>query len=232
MKKTHKIQLHILHRLLFSESLRYSQIKPYDMEGSQFKHHMNTLMSDNLVIKDKKGTYLLTSKGKEYANRMHTKSSRMKDQAKITTVLCCVNTKKRPHEYLIYTRKKNPFYGCQGFPTEKVWFGEAIYNAACRGLKEETSLKGKGNPVAVRHYTVFSPKGDLLEDKIMYVFKFENPQGKLQGNEEGVFEWVKSTDLRKKITRPLEEFWEIYALLSSGKGQITFKEHKHITDKF
>lgn len=228
----HKIQRAILKKLLFSEVLRYADLKPYEMEGSQFTFHLDSLIAEDWVRKVSKGRYALTASGKEYANRMYTKTAQIRPQAKVTTVMCCINTTAEPREYLLYTRKKNPFYGCQGFPTEKVWYGEDIAVAVSRGLQEETGLIGKPELIAVRHYKVYSKERELLEDKLMFIFKFINPEGKLKGNEEGAFRWIKETEIKKYVRKPLEEFKELFTLLKANNKGVSFSEKEHITDKF
>ncbi|MBU0976008.1 MAG: NUDIX domain-containing protein [Patescibacteria group bacterium] len=232
MTDVHEIKLDILRKLLFSKRLRYSKLKAEEIEGSHFTYHLDALLREDLIKKLDNGLYELTQAGKEYANRMRTRTSEMKIQPKLTTVICCVRTRNSSKEYVIYTRKKNPFFGCQGFPTEKVWFGENIEDAAKRGLKEETNLEGEGNLIGIRHYKVLSKKNELLEDKVMFIFKFENPTGKLIGCEEGKYEWVKEEEIAKKVVKPLEEFEEIYGLLEAEKSSMSFNESIHITDKF
>ena len=232
MKELHPIQLSILKKLLFANTLRYTDIKPdKELENNQFDYHLDKLIKEEFIEKNNK-IYTLTNYEKEFANRMNVKTGRMKQQAKLTTVICCVNTKAQPHEYLIYTRRKHPFYGCQGFPTEKVWFGENIEEAVLRGLKEETGLNGVPKLFAVRHYKVFTHDKKLVEDKVMYVFRFENPRGELKGNEEGEFQWVKDTKIDTYIKKPLEEFFELLTLLKKNFDGINFKELTQVTDKF
>jgi ADP-ribose pyrophosphatase YjhB (NUDIX family) len=230
MKQLHDCQLKILDGLLFTKQARYSQLKPVLMENSQFVFHLKKLITLGLVKKIS-SKYTLTPKGKEQANRIFTKTLKIEPQMKVTTVICAFKEGKEK-SFLLYKRLKNPFYSCLGFPTEKPNWGETIAAAAKRGLKEEASLNGQPQLFAIRHYLVYSEKGKLLEDKHMHAFFFKNPRGKLQGNIEGNFFWVKEDKLKEEITRPLEEFWEFYEALKTFKGEITFKEIKLKTNKF
>lgn len=230
MTEQHEIQLYILHKLLFAKSLRYSQVLPDEMESSQFQFHMRRLIKQGLVKKMSSGSYSLTEVGVEYANRMHKATHEFRKQPKVTTGICPI----RPslNEILIYTRLKNPFYGCQGFATEKVWYGESILNAARRGLREETNLDGVPELIGVRNYKVYSKENELLEDKIFFIHRFIDPKGDLKSTDEGKFEWVKIDDVEKVVTNPLEEFRETLEILLNYKGTISFKEVTHLTDKF
>lgn len=232
MKQLHEVQLKILKDLLFSQSLKYSEIKPLAMENSQFVFHLDRLILESLV--EKQGsTYTLTAKGKEYANKMDEEKNEVVFQAKVTAVICAIRQRGKQRDFLIYKRLKNPFYGCVGFPTEKVKWSESVAEAATRGLKEETGLVGKPQLLAIRHYRVLTLNKKLVEDKIMHAFIFVNPTGKLEGNVEGEFTWVRESNLKTFVNLPLEEFWEFYgAFKAFGKSGITFKELAVITDKF
>ena len=214
MDKMHKIQLNILRRLLFSVSSRYSDIKPFDMEGSLFKYHLDKLINRKLVRKDDSGLYFLTHEGKEFANQMDSIKISMGKQAKTTAKICCVRNIDQEIEYLLYTRKKNPFYSFQGFATSKIWYGESFDEGAKRGLYDETNLIGNPKLIAIRHYIVCDILNqELLEDKVMYIYKFINPIGDLCSKKDGEFAWVKESDIEKFVLNPLPEFPEILELL-------------------
>jgi ADP-ribose pyrophosphatase YjhB (NUDIX family) len=231
VKQLHKIQLKILDGLLFASQAKYSDLKPVLMENSQFVFHLEQLIKLGLVKKDKT-KYTLTPEGKEYANRIFIETMRVESQAKVTTVICAVKEEDEKKQLLLYERLKNPFYGCIGFPTEKPWWGEKIADAARRGLQEEAGMDGQAELFAIRHYRVYSRKKKLVEDKLMHAFLFKNPKGKLESNIEGDFFWTAEKDLKKKVTKPLEEFWEFYEALKNFKGRITFKEIDVKTKKF
>lgn len=227
----HLIQIEILRKLLFSKKLHYSEIKEEEMEGSLFTFHLKRLMQKGFVEKTA-DTYKLTERGKEFANQVDDQGIREKKLPKTTTVLCCVKNIDGENEYLLYRRKKNPFFDCQGFPTRKVWFGEKLEDIAKDGLHEETGLIGEPQLFAIRHYLVYSTTGKLLEDKVMYAFRFLNPKGILKGCNQGIYEWVKESGLKKYMDNPQEEFWEIFKLLINFENPLTFKEVVQHTTKF
>jgi ADP-ribose pyrophosphatase YjhB (NUDIX family) len=231
MKQIHPIQLHILRKLLFAPVLRYSEMKPIEMENSQFVFHLDKLLEERIVRKEDEG-YRLSEKGKEFANRMDDSVVSMRLQPKTTTVFCPVRLVSGEREFLLHTRLKNPFYGCQGFAAHKVWFGELLGEVVETGLFEETGLRGVGELFAIRHFRVFTASSELVEDKIMYAYRFLDVAGVLKSGDEGEFEWVRESMISAYITRPLEEFWEFFSLLTTYSGQISFKEIDQITDKF
>jgi ADP-ribose pyrophosphatase YjhB (NUDIX family) len=157
-------------------------------------------------------------------------------QAKLGALVCPVRTRGGIREYLLYTRLKQPFYGCQGFMTGKISYGEAVLDTAKRELKEETNLVGVPEIVAVRHIRVFDKKTrGLLEDKIFFYCLVKEPKGKLVGTQEGEYCWVPEGDLYKYVTNPFEslkEFKKEIALINAFDGQVSFEETDHYTDKF
>lgn len=225
----HYIQQSILKKLLFSKSLKYSAMKPVDMEGSQFTFHLEQLIRENLVEKLDSGKYSLTLAGKNTANSIDFDSSSPNIQAKHSAVFCA--TRNDLSEVLIYTRLKNPFYGHKGFPTGKVQYGERIIDTAVREFTEETNLVGKPYLVGIRHYRVYFPKDILVEDKVMYVHRIDEPRGELKSNQEGEFEWIKVSEAGK-VTNPLPESKEFLDLVLNFNGNISFKEIDHYPSVF
>lgn len=231
MKELHEIKIHILKRLLFSDALRYSEIKPEEIEGSQFTFHLNELLTHELVTKDARGWYCLTAGGKNFAAKYDFDSHFPSLQAKHSVVVCAFRNDFQ--EVLLYTRLKNPFYGCQGFMTGKVQYGEQIIETAVRELYEETGLEGLPVIKAIRHYRVFdATTKKLLEDKVMYICVVNDPQGTLVSNEEGTFAWVQRDFAAEFVMNPLEEFAEIWDVVTAENSPIWFKEVDHFTNKF
>lgn len=199
------------------------------MENSLFVFHINKLNELGLLEK-KNSKYFLSELGKEYSNRMDENTYTQKEFPKTTTILCCVRKNKGKTEYLIYRRKKNPFFNHMGFPTHKVFFSEKIYNAAIDGLFEETSLKGTGKLMGIRHYHVIK-EGKILEDKIMYIYRFENPVGEIGEYKEGEYFWVEKSKIKTIVDKPLPEFFESFSIINGSKTEF-FKEVDQIVTIF
>ncbi len=233
MKQFHDLQLKILEKLLFSPDLTYSILKPYStIENNSFNFHLKQLITTGYISK-KDGLYSLTALGKEFANRIDTNSS-LKLQAKIAVILICL--RKKNTEALIHTRLKHPFYGCQGYMSGKVDYGESIYETAHRELKQETNLKGIPTLFSITHERVYSPAGDLLEDKFLHFFVIKNPKGKLRNNDEGSFCWVKIDAMSEHISKPFISLETHIALTSQAihadPNVINFEEKKIISQVF
>lgn len=204
-----------------------------EMENNQFSFHLNSLIDANLVLKDN-DKYSLTDKGKEFANRMDTDDVKILPQAKLSAWCCCVRNSGHGRGVLIGTRKKQPFYGCQGFVAGKIKFGETIYDAAKRELGEETGLKGDPKLVQIKHYVSYKG-GELVEDKFMFLSLFENPEGELTPNYEVDLEWVPIDELQQFITKPFKTFDEIKEVIdsvTSFDGNVSFVEKVEEVDNF
>jgi hypothetical protein len=123
MKNLHLIQIAILKKLLFVPSARYMQLKPEDVENNQFDFHLDQVVKFGYVYKLTDGSYALSADGKDFTNRMDAEEVAVPKQAKLGVVICCIRKGQAGNEFLIYTRSKHPFFGCQGFmsPEEFTW---------------------------------------------------------------------------------------------------------------
>lgn len=235
-KDLHPLQMQILKKLLFSQSLRYTELKPtISLENNQFDFHLDKLIKAAYIIKQE-NLYLLTSIGKEFANRMDTDQTKIAIQAKISVFVAATKKIRGSSHYLIYTRLKQPFYGKQGFLSGKVLYGESVKDAAIREFFEETNLTGNPQIIAIQHYRVYEKYEDnLVEDKFMFYCLIKNPKGKLKGSAEGKYEWVKETDLYSFVKNHFESikrFKKNIEYIKKFNGQIHFEEITQITDKF
>lgn len=236
MDQLHQLQREIIKKLIFSPTLRYMELKPNELiENNQFDFHLDRLISYGFIQKGDQG-YFLTPIGKEFSSRFDTDQVKIIKQAKISAWMACMRDTKKGYEFLIYTRLKQPFYGCQGFCGGKVNYGEKIFQTASRELKEETGLVGSPELVHIQHYLVRNIEATLLlEDKIMFLFRFINPTGDLiSQNEEGKYEWIAEHDIDNFITKPFETISALHEQIHILKNQkhLSFNETDHFNDKY
>jgi ADP-ribose pyrophosphatase YjhB (NUDIX family) len=236
MKQLHTIQRNILYKLLFTPKLRYTEVKPNKrIENNKFNFHLDQLIKLGYIQK-KENYYSLTNEGKEYTNRIDREDKVITHQAKLGTLVIPIKEHSDETEYLVYTRLKQPFYGCQGFMTGKIKYGETVKETAKRELFEETHLTGEPKVISIRHYRVYEKDTNkLVEDKYFFICLVINPTGTLKPNNEGTFEWVKEKDFPQKITNHFvsyEEFLKDVDLAKKHKEKFEFTEIDDVTEKF
>jgi len=236
MDNLHPVQMKILTKLLYSQDLRYTEMKPRkSLENNAFQFHLDRLVALGLVVKVGK-SYLLTKNGKKLTLQIKGETAQLTKQTRVGVAMGCTREHFGKTQVLIYTRLKQAYYGCQGFPTGKVEQGEDILKAGKRELIEETGLKGKPELVGIFHYRIFNNNGsELLDDLLLFLCRFINPVGQLVSNHEGRYEWVSVDSLPQKITKPfqskewfLEEVGQLFK--NNGKIDLVEKSFNDITN--
>ncbi len=178
----------ILRELLFHPSVSFAKLqKITGMSSDHFNFHLQKLVELKLVEKVSRGTYSLSPRGKEYANKLDTDSNTVERQPKTAVILAVERLKEDgTKEYLFQERLKQPYFGFWGFATGKVRWGETITQTAERELLEETGLYANHRVAGVYHELVYQQEtGEQLEDKIFFVVHCTNVKGKLLEEFEG-----------------------------------------------
>lgn len=213
----HSVQMAILAKLRTSPALMYTRMKPNSRMGNnQFDWHLKQLQKRGLVQYDTDG-YALTLAGKQYVANLDVPTIVMDEQPKVRAWLVCTRGESSETEYLFCTRKKHPFYGCQGLPAGTVRRGETIVEAAQRELSQECGLVGKARIIHVQHYIIKTPAADLLEDQLMFLCLVQNPQGTLQNSTTADYEWISESRVSEWLMRPLGTGEEIHMALKQAK---------------
>lgn len=128
----HHIQKKLFNKLVGASSLRYSQLKPKELEANLFMYHLKELMKMGLVEK-LDGKYALTPKGQLMATRF----SIREEQIRIMPSTLSVIVLRSGDEWLLYRRKRQPYIDAIGFPSGKIHLGESLKDAAERELSEK-----------------------------------------------------------------------------------------------
>lgn len=197
----HATQTSILRELLFHPEAGYAKLqKPTGLTSDHFNFHIARLVELGLVEKIKRGSYRLTPRGKEYANRLDTDNSTIERQPKTAVILALQREHDGKMEYVFQERLKNPYYGYWGLPSGKVRWGETIVETARRESLEETGLDGNFEVKGVYHEHVIQEEtGEMLEDKIFFVVLGTEMHGAFQADFEGGHnEWMMFQDAVKK----------------------------------
>lgn len=199
--KIHDAQTTILRELLFHPSAGFAELqKSTDLSSDHFNFHIARLVELGLVEKVRRGHYSLSSRGKEYANRLDTDDNTIERQPKTAVILAIERDGKNGKEYLFQERLKNPYFGFWGLPSGKIRWGEAVLDTALRESLEETGLDADFRVAGVYHERVILEEtGEMMEDKIFFVCSGINPRGTLLIDFEGGHnEWMTFDEAFKK----------------------------------
>lgn len=225
--KIHEAQTIILRELLFIPHASFSELrKKTELESDHFKFHIARLQEQAYVEKhSESGTYALTNKGKEYANKLDTDKNAIERQPKSAVIIVLHDEE----NVLVQERLKHPYFGFWGYPGGKIRWGETILEAAARELQEETNLSAELTYRGVYHEHVESAEtGEIIEDKIFHIVSGSNSVGELAETFEGGRNvWMSFTELsqidKKYHSTDIET--------SLGLGKQSFVEEKQVYTK-
>jgi ADP-ribose pyrophosphatase YjhB (NUDIX family)/predicted transcriptional regulator len=182
----HKTQAVILRHLLFTPAAGFAALqKASNLTSDHFNFHIKRLVETGFVEKRTDG-YTLTSRGKEYANRMDTDENEIEKQPKVSVALIVERQNGDRREFIVQQRLKQPYYGFYGRLGGKVRWGESFEEAAARELEEETGLIGTFVFSHIFHKRDYRKSdGNLLEDKIFVIMHCTNATGDMMEQFEG-----------------------------------------------
>jgi hypothetical protein len=122
-------------KLCKADFLRYSELKPPEMESNHFAYHLKKLKEDGFIRQDEgTGLYTLAPKGLRLADILSFKTELIRTQPKIVILIIAKNVV--GSRVLIGVRQRQPYYGQKVFPAGKVHFGERLEDAEKRTLEE------------------------------------------------------------------------------------------------
>jgi len=182
----HETQTLIIRHLLFVPSARFAELqKSTDLTSDHFNFHIKKLIESEMIEK-RDDLYLLTPKGKEYANRMDTDENEIERQPKLSVVLVVERLNNGRREFLAQQRLKQPYYGFWGRLGGKIRWGESFEDAAKRELKEETNLDADFTFQMIFRKRDYNTDTDgLLEDKVFVIMHTTAATGDLMEDFEG-----------------------------------------------
>jgi 8-oxo-dGTP pyrophosphatase MutT (NUDIX family) len=185
--KIHEAQTAILRELLFRPQAGYAELqKQTKLTSDHFNFHIARLVELGFVEKVAKGSYRLTHRGKEYANKLDTDSNTIERQPKSAVLLAVEKTVGGKQLYLFQERLKHPYYGFWGLISGKIRWGETIIETAARELMEEAGIQADWTYGGIYHeHARVEGSHELLEDKIFHVIRGTNPHGSLMEEFEG-----------------------------------------------
>lgn len=129
----HHIQRDIIDRLMHSERLRFSELKPDGMESNIFMYHVAQLKKLHYIDKDEAG-YFLAHAGLQYVDGIRGDKQKPTRQPKLIAIIILQN---KDGQYLMAERKNQPYINQLMFMSGKQHFGETIGEQSIRELSEK-----------------------------------------------------------------------------------------------
>lgn len=232
--KIHDAQTSILRELLFVKTAGYAVLqKPTGLTSDHFNFHIKSLVALGLVDKVGRGEYKLSTKGKEYANKLDTDNKTIERQPKVAVLLAVEREVNGERELLFQERLKNPYYGYHGFPTGKVRWGETLLEGAARELMEETQLEADLEIMGLYHeHTFLEDDEEPTEDKLFFVVHCTNVRGELLERFEGGRNlWLTIPEARK-FEKKYTSFETELEMIQSGRIRFVEEQHRYSKDEF
>lgn len=162
----HHIQKDIITRLSQARELRFSELKPAQLESNSFMYHVKQLITSGFVEKTDTG-YTLTPAGLTYVDGLSLKSSRPRKQAKILSVIVLKN---KQGQYVLARRKYQPFIDTFLFPGGKQHYGESPEDHVRRELQEQFGLTGTPRRRGLVDQRSYS-RGTLITHVLTHVYE-------------------------------------------------------------
>jgi 8-oxo-dGTP pyrophosphatase MutT (NUDIX family) len=168
--------------------------------------------------------------GKEYANRIDTSNTQIEKQPKISVLIIPEIEIDGVSKLAVQQRLKEPYYGFQGFITGKIRYGETVFQAAARELKEEMDLEAEFEYLYTLHEMVYDKEGNMLEDKFFHVVHAVNVAGQLiEQTKDGKNSWVTVEEFYAMEKKYHNEVEILEWFLKETKG---FLEMKYFIEGF
>jgi len=214
----HEIRKEILKKLSQTKGARFSEIKGKNLEGNVFNYHLKALIQEGYIIHDKR-SYILTPKGKHFSDRVSNTDFNERVQPKIITVIII----KKGDKYLLYQRKKQPFFDKVGFPYGKIHLEERIGEAASRELTEKSGLQAKLKYRGHVYFTVHD-ETELVSSMLCHVFTGTQVKGGfLKEFPSGTCFWGKLDDYYKNKLLP--GVIQMEGLVKENQSKMFFDEY-------
>lgn len=214
----HPIRQDILRRLILNSKLRFSRLKPEDIESNHFIYYLKQLMNEGLVVKED-GLYTLTNEGKHLASIVSLDSLTPRLQPKIMTAPVLYDNGK----VLVHRRSCEPYIGSISLVNGKLHYGELVADAAHRELQEKTGLQAD-----LRHagevYLSYTEQGESLNHLLSHVFVGESYSGELTSTEHSEPMWMGEDEL-KNMDYVLPGTVEILDLIRQSQDDFFFAEY-------
>lgn len=177
----HHIQRQIVYDLAFSDGMRFSELKPEDLENKAFDYHLKKVIAAGYVQKNEDGLYSLTAEGKRVGKGALKKQDRLINRAYSTLLLAV----RRPDDgaWLLVRRKAQPLLGLKGFMNASPVANQETAQTAADICRDQTGLTGTFVPHGHGYFRIY--RDGALESFIHFTLLVcSDIQGELSQNTE------------------------------------------------
>jgi hypothetical protein len=175
----HHIQRTIVYQLAFADSLRFSELKPDDIDSKLFTYHLKKVVAAGFVIKNDDGEYALTPEGRRVGKGALKKQSRMIDRA--YSILLLAIQRKEDGAWLLYRRQTHPLLGLTGFMQAQPVAEQDVAVTAKQECLAKTGLEGDFAVHGHGYFRVY--REEALESFIHFtLLKCTDIQGEVHQN--------------------------------------------------
>lgn len=139
----HYIQKNIVYNLALTPSMRFSDLKPDDIENKLFDYHLKKVIATGLVIKNQGGEYELTPTGRRVGKDALKKTDHLINR--VYSVLFIAIRRQSDGAWLMCRRKAHPLLGKVGFMHAVPDLNNTAPESAAIAALEKTGLQATFN---------------------------------------------------------------------------------------
>lgn len=196
----HHIQRSLVYKLALSSGLRFSELKPADIENKLFDYHLKKVLQAGYVAKQEDGSYALTPEGRRLGVHVLDNVQALVDRA--YSVLFLVIRRKTDGAWLLYKRKAHPLMGKIGFMHATPNSSALVTETAHTSCMEKTGLDCEFVPLGSGYFRIFNQ--DQLESFTHFTLLVcEDAQGELRQKDSlAEYTWFEAIDPEEKNLLP------------------------------
>lgn len=163
----HVLQKQIVDNLRKTESMRYSELRPDDIESSHFNYHLDQLLRAGYLEQIEKGVYKLSLKGHSVVDQLSEKRIKPSQSPKVITYTLLYDDE----NYYLKKKDKEPYRNLLNMIGGKVHESETTLDAAIREIEEKTENKIENPDFCLTAEIMISKNDQLISHAIAYVYK-------------------------------------------------------------
>lgn len=176
----HHLQRGIVYHLALTRAMRFSDLKPGEIENKLFTYHLKKVITAGYVQKDEEGLYRLTSKGRRLGIRVNESTQQLIDKPE--SVFFLVIRRKADGSWLLYKRNTHPLIGRVGFMHAKPVLALDAPQSARLACKERVGLDCEFTVLGSGFFRVFEDS-ELESFTNFTLLVCENAEGELRPND-------------------------------------------------